>query len=246
VQLRSSHPAKPGGRIAFDGDIEAVVVERRDQFFLLRFTVPVMELLDRSGHIPLPPYIRRPDESADRERYQTVFAKYPGSVAAPTAGLHLTERLLGELRHAGVSVAEVVLHVGPATFLAGQPGRAALAVEPERYLIPPATRQQIAAVRGRGRVVAVGTTTTRALESAARAGWPEGWQTTDLVLAPGAKFEVIDALMTNFHLPGSSLLALVSAFAGTACTRAAYAAALQGGYRFYSFGDAMLIHGGVC
>lgn len=203
--------------------------------------VDVIALADRFGETPLPPYILRPDgpTASDRDRYQTVFAREPGSVAAPTAGLHLSERLLAAIRARGVQLAEVVLHVGPATFLGGQPGREALAVEPERYEVPDETRRAIESARGR--VVAVGTTTTRALESAARAGWPSGMQTTDLVLTPGAEFHAIDALLTNFHLPGSSLLALVCAFAGIDRAESAYRAALDGGYRFYSYGDAMLV-----
>jgi S-adenosylmethionine:tRNA ribosyltransferase-isomerase len=204
----------------------------------------VLAIAAAIGETPLPPYIRRPHgpTGADAERYQTVFASEAGSIAAPTAGLHLSEALLGELRAAGIDLEEVVLHVGPATFLGGQAGRAALALEPERYSVSTRTREAIAAGRARGaRVVAVGTTTTRALESAARAGWPEGPQQTTLVLAPGSDLLAIDALLTNFHLPRSSLLALVSAFAGLDCTRRAYAAAVERGYRFYSYGDAMLV-----
>lgn len=203
----------------------------------------VADLLARLGEPPLPPYIRRPHGAteADRGRYQTVFAAEPGSIAAPTAGLHLSHRILAELRTAGVEVVEVVLHVGPATFLAGRPGRAALAVEPERYWIPEAARAAVVAAKGRRRVIAVGTTTTRALEAAARSGWPDGTQTTDLVLAPGAPFRVVDGLLTNFHLPGSSLLALVSAFAGVENVRRAYLEAVAARYRFYSYGDAMLL-----
>lgn len=205
--------------------------------------VNAVALAETLGETPLPPYIQRPvgPTAGDRTRYQTVFAREPGSVAAPTAGLHLSERLLESLRTRGVRVTEVLLHVGPATFLAGQPGRAALAVEPERYEVPPAARREIEATRGRGRVVAVGTTTTRALESAARAGWPEGLRKTDLVLGPGSEFLAIDALLTNFHLPDSSLLSLVCGFAGTERAEAAYRAALDGPYRFYSYGDAMLV-----
>jgi len=202
-------------------------------------------LAERIGETPLPPYIRRPDgpTAEDESRYQTVYAREAGSIAAPTAGLHLTAPLLDRLRACGVDTAEVVLHVGPATFLAGQPGRAALAVEPERYEIPRATREAIERRRseGRGRVIAVGTTTTRALESASRAGWPEGLVETSLVLSPGSRFEVVEGLLTNFHLPGSSLLALVAAFAGVEAAREAYRAAVDRGYRFYSYGDAMLL-----
>ncbi|MFM8409323.1 MAG: S-adenosylmethionine:tRNA ribosyltransferase-isomerase, partial [Alphaproteobacteria bacterium] len=204
-----------------------------------------IELADRIGETPLPPYIRRPEGPTDDDatRYQTVFAREPGSIAAPTAGLHLTEALIERLRGHGIGLAEVVLHVGPATFLAGQPGRGALAVEPERYLVPPATRDAIERTKSApgGRVIAVGTTTTRALESAARAGWPDGLVETSLVLSPGSRFEVLDGLLTNFHLPGSSLLALVAGFAGVDGARAAYEAAVARGYRFYSYGDAMLI-----
>ena len=205
--------------------------------------VGTLDLLARMGEPPLPPYIRREAGATrdDWERYQTVFAAEPGSIAAPTAGLHLSEQLLAELAGVGVEVAELVLHVGPATFLAGRPGRAPLAVEPERYEIPERTRELVTAAAGRRRVVAVGTTTTRALESAALAGWPSGMQETSLVLAPGTRFAVVDGLLTNLHLPGSSLLALVSAFAGAENVRRAYAAAVAERYRFYSYGDAMLV-----
>jgi len=207
--------------------------------------VRAIDLAERIGETPLPPYIRRPDgpTEEDASRYQTVYAREPGSIAAPTAGLHLTESLFGRLAEMRVATAEVVLHVGPATFLAGQPGRDALAVEPERYEVPRATREAIARTRasGEGRVIAVGTTTTRALESAARAGWPEGLVETSLVLGPGSRFEVVQGLLTNFHLPGSSLLALVAAFAGVETARRAYEAAIARGYRFYSYGDAMLV-----
>ena len=231
--------------VASSGAIEVGIVRHVDGHAIVELPAgtDVLELLDRFGEMPLPPYIRRPGGATeeDRRRYQTVFAAEPGSIAAPTAGLHLTERLLGVLRAAGVEIVEIVLHVGPATFLAGRPGRAPLAVEPERYEIPAATRQLVLEARGRRRVVAVGTTTTRALESAARAGWPEGLQETSLVLAPGARFAVVEALLTNLHLPGSSLLALVGAFAGAETIRRAYAEAVASRYRFYSYGDAMLI-----
>ncbi|MDJ0868069.1 MAG: tRNA preQ1(34) S-adenosylmethionine ribosyltransferase-isomerase QueA [Myxococcota bacterium] len=200
----------------------------------------------RVGEPPLPPYIeRRAPETEDRERYQTVFARAPGSVAAPTAGLHLTQPLLGSLADAGVAYAEVVLHVGPGTF---RPLRAEdLArgrLHAERFELPEATAAAIAAARERGgRVVAVGTTTTRVLEACAAAGGQvrAGGGETDLFLRPGARFAVVDALLTNFHLPRSSLLLLVAAFAGRERVLAAYADAVRRGYRFYSYGDAMLI-----
>jgi S-adenosylmethionine:tRNA ribosyltransferase-isomerase len=237
VELGPATEVEPGVRVKLarvgDGSADVLFPSGSD----------VLALAERLGEAPLPPYIRRPHgpSESDRERYQTVFALEPGSIAAPTAGLHLTQSLLDSLRASGVRIAEVVLHVGPATFLAGQPGRAALAVEPERYTVPEATRRAIVETRGRGRVVAVGTTTTRALESARLAGWPAGEQTTSLVLVPGSSFAVVEALLTNFHLPGSSLLALASAFGGIDLVRRAYATAVAECYRFYSFGDAMLI-----
>lgn len=237
----------PDGREDSPGDVVVEVSGRGEGWIEIAFPrgVRAIELAERIGEMPLPPYIRRPTgpTAEDTTRYQTVYAREPGSIAAPTAGLHLTEPLLRRLGERGVEVAEVVLHVGPATFLAGQPGRETLAVEPERYEVPPATREAIARTKasGAGRVVAVGTTTTRALESAARAGWPEGLVETSLVLAPGSRFEVVEGLLTNFHLPGSSLLALVAAFAGVETARRAYEAAVGRGYRFYSYGDAMLV-----
>jgi S-adenosylmethionine:tRNA ribosyltransferase-isomerase len=223
-----------------------VTVQRRGEGEVeVRFPgeVEVYGWLDDVGEPPLPPYIRRDEGplSDDAERYQTVFAVEPGSIAAPTAGLHLSHDLLARIRGRGVQLTEVVLHVGPATFLAGRPGRSALAVEPERYRIPDETRELLLDPKRRGRIVAVGTTTTRALEAAVRAGWPDGEHTTDLVLGPGAIFRVVDALLTNFHLPCSSLLALVVGFAGEDTIRRAYAAAVAARYRFYSYGDAMLL-----
>jgi S-adenosylmethionine:tRNA ribosyltransferase-isomerase len=203
------------------------------------------ELIDHHGHVPLPPYIRRPDRPADRQRYQTVYAREPGSVAAPTAGLHFTEATLRALAARGIEQAEVVLHVGPGTFL---PVRTEDVHEhrlaSEAYQVPAETAAAIARARARnGRVVAVGTTTTRTLESVANAAGEIGGGSgeTDLVIIPGFRFKVVDALITNFHLPRSSLLLLVSAFAGLAETRRAYAEAVAQGYRFYSYGDAMLV-----
>jgi len=198
------------------------------------------------GEMPLPPYIRRlAPRAEDRERYQTVFARVPGAVAAPTAGLHLTHALLGALARAGVGFAEVVLHVGAGTF---RPLRAAdLAagvLHPERFELPEATAEAIAAARARGgRVVAVGTTTTRVLEARARddGTLEPGAGETRLFVRPGYRFRAVDALLTNFHLPRSSLLLLVAAFAGREPVLAAYREAVAAGYRFYSYGDAMLI-----
>jgi len=201
--------------------------------------------LERHGHVPLPPYIHRADEPSDRDRYQTVYARETGSVAAPTAGLHFTPDLLGRLAERGIERAEVVLHVGPGTFrpVEVQDVREHR-VDPERLTIPEETAAAVDRARAEGRrVVAVGTTATRALESAVddagriRAGGSE----TDLVVVPGFRFRVTGALVTNFHLPRSSLLLLVSAFAGRERVLAAYAEAVRLRYRFYSYGDAMLV-----
>jgi S-adenosylmethionine:tRNA ribosyltransferase-isomerase len=201
--------------------------------------------LERHGHVPLPPYIRRPDRPSDRSRYQTVYAREGGSVAAPTAGLHFTPELLQGLAACDIETTELVLHVGPGTF---RPVEVAdirrHRVDPEPFSIPDAAAAAIAGARREGRrVVAVGTTTTRALESAAqedgavRAGDGE----TALVILPGHRFRATDALLTNFHLPRSSLLLLVCAFAGREPVLAAYAEAVRQRYRFYSYGDAMLL-----
>lgn len=206
---------------------------------------PVPEALERWGHTPLPPYVRRPARAADRERYQTIFARERGSVAAPTAGLHFTPRLLSALAARGVGLAEVLLHVGPGTFRPVQVEEVEehrVAAEP--FLVPGETAAAIRSTRARGgRVVAVGTTAVRALESAVGEDGevvPAAGE-TDLVVVPGYRFRVVDALLTNFHLPRSSLLLLVAAFASREAVLAAYAEAVEGGYRFYSYGDAMLV-----
>ena len=201
--------------------------------------------LERHGHVPLPPYIRRADEPSDRERYQTVYAHETGSVAAPTAGLHFTPELLERLAERGIERTEVVLHVGPGTFRPVEVEDVREhRVDPERFTIPEETAAAVErALAGRRRVVAVGTTTTRALESAVDDGGHirPGESETDLVIVPGFAFRVTAALVTNFHLPRSSLLLLVSAFAGRERALAAYAEAVRLGYRFYSYGDAMLV-----
>jgi S-adenosylmethionine:tRNA ribosyltransferase-isomerase len=201
--------------------------------------------LERHGHVPLPPYIRRPDLPSDRERYQTVYAREPGSVAAPTAGLHFTAELLERLRARGIERAEIVLHVGPGTFRPVEVDDVrAHRVDAEPFSVPEDTAAAFGRARSEGRrVVAIGTTTTRVLESALD---PEGRLRpgdgeTALVILPGFRFRAVDALVTNFHLPRSSLLLLVSAFAGRERILAAYAEAVQRRYRFYSYGDAMLL-----
>jgi S-adenosylmethionine:tRNA ribosyltransferase-isomerase len=198
------------------------------------------------GEAPLPPYIRRPERRAeDDTRYQTVFARVPGAVAAPTAGLHLTRELLSRLAAAGIASAELVLHVGLGTFRPlGEAELRTGRLHAERFELPEATADAITAARRRGgRVVAVGTTTTRVLETRARddGSVEPGAGTTDLFLRPGHRFRAVDALLTNFHLPRSSLLVLVAAFAGREAVLAAYAEAIAEGYRFYSYGDAMLV-----
>src|SRR5262245_19406146 len=207
---------------------------------------PVLAWLARVGEVPLPPYIRRPSgpAAADVERYQTVYARVPGAVAAPTAGLHLTSALLDALGAAGVACASLTLHVGPGTFLPIRTEDLSRhAMLPEPYDIPAATVAAVGAARAAGRrVVAVGTTTVRALESAAASGpLRAGPGEASLFIRPGHLFRVVDVLLTNFHLPRSTLLALVAAFAGWETVRAAYGEAVRCGYRFYSFGDAMLL-----
>jgi S-adenosylmethionine:tRNA ribosyltransferase-isomerase len=211
---------------------------------LLPDTLDPDTAIERHGHVPLPPYIRRPDTRADLDRYQTVYAREAGSVAAPTAGLHFTPEILSRLSTRGVEKAEIVLHVGPGTF---RPVEAADVrehrVDPERVTIPAETAAAFDRARADGRrVVAVGTTTTRALESALDSGrLRAGAAETDLVIVPGFRFRAVGALVTNFHLPRSSLLLLVSAFASRERVLAAYAEAVRSRYRFYSYGDAMLV-----
>ena len=201
--------------------------------------------VERHGHMPLPPYIRRPDRPADRERYQTVFARETGSVAAPTAGLHFSPDLLDRLKARAIETAEVVLHVGPGTFRPVEVDDVrAHRVDPELFTVPSETAEAVDRARKEGRrVVAVGTTTTRALEASLAPGGvrPAHGGETDLVITPGYRFRVVDALITNFHLPRSSLLLLVSAFAGRERILGAYAEAVRHRYRFYSYGDATLI-----
>jgi S-adenosylmethionine:tRNA ribosyltransferase-isomerase len=214
----------------------------------VRFSEPIEPYLERLGHVPLPPYIRRPDQPADRERYQTVYARRPGAIAAPTAGLHFSNELLAALARTGIERAALTLHVGIGTF---KPVTALLVsdhrMDRERYEIPEDTAAAVARARAGGRrVVAVGTTVVRALEGAAAAAAaangrvPAGAGATDLFITPGFRFQVVDALLTNFHLPRSTLLMLVSAFAGRERVLAAYEEALALGYRFFSYGDAML------
>jgi S-adenosylmethionine:tRNA ribosyltransferase-isomerase len=240
-------PGTGGGTSgAGSGIFAEVVALAGDGRRRVRFSEPIEPHLERLGHVPLPPYIHRPDQPADRERYQTVYARRPGAIAAPTAGLHFSDDLLAALAGAGVDRAALTLHVGIGTF---KPVTAPLVsdhrMDRERYEIREDTAAAVTRARAGGRrVVAVGTTVVRALEGAAatsaKGEVPAGPGTTDLFITPGFRFQVVDALLTNFHLPRSTLLMLVSAFAGRERVLAAYQEALGLGYRFFSYGDAML------
>lgn len=244
VQLRSSKPARPGTVITLGTGDTVTVIEREEDFWRVEFSSAAHEIFDRLGEMPLPPYVARAAEAADRDRYQTVYAREPGAVAAPTAGLHFDEALLGDCRAAGAEFAYVTLHVGAGTF---QPVRvddiAQHRMHAELCVVSAATCAAVAATRARGgRVIAIGTTAVRALESAASAGALQPYaDETRLFITPGSRFRVIDALVTNFHLPESTLLMLVSAFAGREHVLAAYAHAVAQRYRFFSYGDAMFI-----
>lgn len=249
VHLRASKSPKPGARLSFAGGrVRADMLERVDDLFKLRFSRPVREVLAEHGEMPLPPYLGRTVEASDSERYQTVYSKpeNTASVAAPTAGLHFDEALLTSLRERGCDFAYVTLHVGAGTF---QPVRAAdirdHRMHAEWLSVPPETVEAIRRTRERGgRVVAVGTTSVRALESAAQAhgGDLRPWSgDTQIFIYPGYDWRVVDVLFTNFHLPESTLLMLVSAFAGHDRVMAAYQAAVENRYRFFSYGDAMLL-----
>ncbi|MGZ5649156.1 MAG: tRNA preQ1(34) S-adenosylmethionine ribosyltransferase-isomerase QueA [Usitatibacter sp.] len=251
AQVRASKPLKVGRRVVLAGKVEAEVLGRHGEFFELRFApsgdASVLDVLAAHGEVPLPPYITHEAVDEDEGRYQTVYAKVPGAVAAPTAGLHFDEALLAALRERGVELASLTLHVGAGTF---QPVRvddvSRHVMHSEWYSIPQATVDAIARTREKGgRVVAVGTTALRALESAA-AGREEGelaagTAETRLFILPGYRFRVVDRLVTNFHLPRSTLLMLVSAFAGADNIRRAYEHAIAQRYRFFSYGDAMLL-----
>lgn len=247
AQVRASKTPRPGGKLLLaDGAIEAEVLDRVDDFFLLRLAgaIPALELVKAHGEMPLPPYIHRSPEAADSERYQTVFAQQEGAVAAPTAGLHFDEHLLNSIRARGVEFGYLTLHVGAGTF---QPVRvddlSAHRMHAETIEVSAVLCQQIDEVRERGgRIVAVGTTVVRALESAAADGQLQPFTgETRLFITPGYQFRVVDALLTNFHLPESTLLMLVCAFGGQARVMQAYRHAVAQRYRFFSYGDAMFL-----
>ncbi|KZC86842.1 S-adenosylmethionine:tRNA ribosyltransferase-isomerase [Neisseria flavescens] len=247
AHIRSSKSPKPGTELIFEGDIRAVMMERAEELFCLKFEgeQTVYELLEQNGHLPLPPYIERAADDEDDSRYQTVYAKYQGAVAAPTAGLHFTDELLGRLKAKGVETAEVTLHVGAGTF---QPVRVDKIEEhkmhSEWFDVPAETVATVEAAKARGnKVWAVGTTSMRALESAARetGRLKAGRGDTDIFITPGYRFNVADRLITNFHLPKSTLLMLVSAFSGMEHIRSVYRHAVEQEYRFFSYGDAMIL-----
>ncbi len=246
AQVRSSKSPRAGARLRLADAFDVTVLGRAGEFFHLRFPEDedLHELLEKHGKLPLPPYIDRAADDHDESRYQTVYAREPGSVAAPTAGLHFDQQMLADLARQGVNGAWVTLHVGAGTF---QPVRVNDLGEHhmhrERYVIPQETVDAIARTKAAGkRVIAVGTTSLRALEGAAQDGdLGPGVGETELFILPGYRFRVADALITNFHLPKSTLLMLVSAFAGMEPIRRAYAHAVREGYRFFSYGDAMFI-----
>lgn len=253
-QIRASKSPKPGARISIVDDVWLEVEGREDGFFIVSSPKePLFELLETHGHMPLPPYIAREDETLDRERYQTLFAERPGAVAAPTAGLHFDEPLLKAIEEKGIDKAYVTLHVGAGTY---QPVRVDDITQHQmhkEYLeVDDTVCQQILACRARGgRVIAVGTTCVRSLETAAQHAQLQGLQIvpytgdTDIFLYPGQLFRCVDAIVTNFHLPESTLLMLVSAFASREIILKAYAEAIKERYRFFSYGDAMFIGTGI-
>ena len=246
VQLRASKAPRAGSRLHLAEAFEAEVMGREGELFEVVFDDhrPLLTLLERYGHIPLPPYIERPDVEDDRSRYQTVFARRPGAVAAPTAGLHFDEPLLDRLRVRGVETAFLTLHVGAGTF---QPVRVddlrEHRMHPETVTVSEDLCRRVRAARARGgRVVAVGTTVVRSLEAAASGGEAQAFQgETRLFIYPGYRFRAVDAMVTNFHLPESTLLMLVCAFGGYQHVMNAYRHAVEQGYRFFSYGDAMYI-----
>ena len=246
--IRASHAPKPGSKLLLADAIPVTILSREQSFYTLLFEheKTVSELLDQFGHLPLPPYISRSATSADEDRYQTIFAKRTGAVAAPTAGLHFDEQILKKLRKTGVVTAYITLHVGAGTF---QPVRTENIndhkMHSEFFYIPDETVEAIKLCKARRRrVLAVGTTSLRALEASAADNQGElkpGQGETSIFITPGYRFHVVDRLLTNFHLPQSTLLMLVSAFGGMENIRRAYQHAITQHYRFFSYGDAMLI-----
>ena len=250
AHVRASKSPKPGTVLILSPTVRAIMLGREGELFHLRITDdsnpgrPLLAILEELGHMPLPPYIQRADESADRERYQTVFAERPGAVAAPTAGLHFDQAMLDQLVGQGIEIARVTLHVGAGTF---QPVRVENIQEHHMHAewieVNETVCRLVEATRERGgRIIAVGTTSVRCLESAARNGKLQPFSgDTDIFIYPGYRFRIVDALITNFHLPESTLLMLVCAFAGYDNVMRAYRHAVQQRYRFFSYGDAMFL-----
>ena len=246
AHVRSSKSPKPGNKLQLEGIINAVMLDREGDLFKLKIEgkETALELLDAHGHMPLPPYIEREDDSDDQQRYQTVYAQHPGAVAAPTAGLHFDEALISKLKDKGVRSAFVTLHVGAGTF---QPVRVDKIEDHHMHAeyidVDQAVVEQIQQTKAQGgRVIAVGTTSVRSLESAAMQGELEEFHgDSQIFIYPGYEFKVVDAMITNFHLPQSTLLMLVSAFAGYENMMSAYQHAVNQKYRFFSYGDAMFL-----
>ncbi|HCV03136.1 tRNA preQ1(34) S-adenosylmethionine ribosyltransferase-isomerase QueA [Pseudoalteromonas sp. APAL1] len=248
AHVRASKSPKPGSKIILEGKAEAIMVARHGELFELEFAKDenVLDILNDIGHMPLPPYIDRPDNEADRERYQTVYGEKPGAVAAPTAGLHFDDKLMMALKDKGINMAFVTLHVGAGTF---QPVRVDSVDEhvmhSEYIEVPDDVVKAVAETKAKGgRVIAVGTTSVRSLESAAKVHGGKldtYFGDTDIFIYPGYQFNVVDAMVTNFHLPESTLIMLVSAFAGQENIMGAYHTAIEQKYRFFSYGDAMFL-----
>jgi len=243
-QIKFSGKLRPGSELIVGNNEDLEVLERRGHFFLLRSDKPIMEILDNSGSVPLPPYIKRDSMPVDEKRYQTIFASESGAVAAPTAGLHFTDSLLEEISSNGIDIGYLTLHVGAGTFMPLREEQLETkTLHKEQFMIDQILCKKIdKAKSNQGRIIAVGTTVVRALESIAQQGKIEAFQgETDIFIAPGFEFKVIDAMVTNFHLPESSLIMLVSAFAGTQTILKSYQHAINSDYRFYSYGDAMFL-----
>ena len=244
AHIKASKSPKPHSIIHFDADCSAEVIGRQEGLFQLRFSVPLAEYLEENGEIPLPPYIDRDEESADGERYQTVYADPPGAVAAPTAGLHFDEPMLAAIEAVGIRSAFITLHVGAGTFQTlREESVSANRLHAERIHVSDEVCAAVKDTRAKGgRVVAVGTTSVRALEAASGQGEITPYSgETDIFIRPGYQFNSVDLLLTNFHLPKSSLMLLVTAFGGYERIMSAYHHAVRERYRFFSYGDAMLI-----
>ena len=249
AHVRASKTPKPGSKLVFGQQLEATVIGRHQDLFELEFDQEVLGALDQYGHVPLPPYIEHPDQAEDEQRYQTVYARHPGAVAAPTAGLHFDEATLEALGRRGIAKAFVTLHVGAGTF---QPVRendlSRHQMHSEWYTVPAETVSAIETAKAAGgRVIAVGTTSVRALESACKANGGQlraHQDDTQLFIKPGYQWQIVHAMVTNFHLPQSTLLMLVSAFIGFRTMKQAYQHAIERRYRFFSYGDAMFLEKG--